>query len=142
MSRKFHRELVYRPLQFHERSQLFVAAHDETLSVAMRVHNPDRLPIGLATAWMRTSVDVFSLFAGLFALSLKFFHFPRAPMRQRRRIAIGFEIPQSSSKKLFPKSWREQIFLKPLDQLGNVDRLSQNWMSLNANIRSSVAQRG
>jgi hypothetical protein len=41
--------------------------------------------------------DVFSLFAELFALSLKFFHFPRLQMRQQRRIAIGFEIPQSSS---------------------------------------------
>src|SRR5215472_10026710 len=38
--------------------------------------------------------------------------------------------------------WRGQIFFKPLDQLGNVDRLSQNWMSLNAEARSSVAQRG
>jgi hypothetical protein len=35
---------VYRPLQFHERSQDFIGAHDETLSVAMGVHNPDRLP--------------------------------------------------------------------------------------------------
>jgi hypothetical protein len=47
-------------------------------------------------------------------------------MRQRHRIAIGFEIPQSSSKDSFPKSWRGQIFFKPVDQLGNVDRLSQN----------------
>jgi len=34
-----HRELVYRPLQFHERSQHFICAHNETLSVAMRVGN-------------------------------------------------------------------------------------------------------
>jgi hypothetical protein len=27
--------------QFHKRGQLFIGAHDETLSVAMRVHNPD-----------------------------------------------------------------------------------------------------
>jgi hypothetical protein len=33
---------VYRPLQFQKRSELFVAADDETLSVAMRVNNPDR----------------------------------------------------------------------------------------------------
>ena len=39
-----HRELVYRPLQFYERRQLFLGAHDETLSVAVCVHNPDRLP--------------------------------------------------------------------------------------------------
>ena len=26
-----HSELVYRPLQFHERSQLFIGANDETL---------------------------------------------------------------------------------------------------------------
>jgi hypothetical protein len=32
---------VYRRLQFDERSSDFIAAHDETLSVAMRVHNPD-----------------------------------------------------------------------------------------------------
>ena len=36
-----HRELVYRPLQFHERSQHFIGAHNETLPVAMCVHNPD-----------------------------------------------------------------------------------------------------
>jgi hypothetical protein len=35
-----HRELVYRPLQFHERSQHFIGTHDETLSVAMRVSDP------------------------------------------------------------------------------------------------------
>jgi hypothetical protein len=35
---------VYRPLQFDERSQHFVGTHDKTLSVAMRVHNPDRSP--------------------------------------------------------------------------------------------------
>src|SRR5439155_16296638 len=37
-----HRELVYRPLQLQKRSQLFIGTHDETLSVAMRVRNPDR----------------------------------------------------------------------------------------------------
>jgi hypothetical protein len=36
-----HRELVYRPLQFYEGSQNFIGTHDETLSVAMRVNNPD-----------------------------------------------------------------------------------------------------
>jgi hypothetical protein len=40
-----YRELVYCLLQFHERSQHFIAAHDETLSVAMRVHNPHCSPI-------------------------------------------------------------------------------------------------
>jgi hypothetical protein len=35
---------VYRPLQFQERNQDFIGSHDETLSVAMRVHNPDRSP--------------------------------------------------------------------------------------------------
>jgi hypothetical protein len=40
-----HGELVYRSLQFHERSQYFIGADDETLSVvAMRVSNPDRSP--------------------------------------------------------------------------------------------------
>jgi hypothetical protein len=37
------RELVYRPLQFQKRGQQFVGRHDETLSVAMCVHNPNRL---------------------------------------------------------------------------------------------------
>jgi hypothetical protein len=32
---------VYRPLQFHECGQYFIGAHNETLSVAMRVNNPD-----------------------------------------------------------------------------------------------------
>jgi hypothetical protein len=35
-----HRELVYRPLQFHERSHLLIGTGDETLSFAMRVSNP------------------------------------------------------------------------------------------------------
>jgi hypothetical protein len=30
-----HRELVYRPLQFHERSQYFIRTYNETLSAAM-----------------------------------------------------------------------------------------------------------
>src|SRR6516165_3087235 len=41
-----HRELVYRPFQFHKRSWQFIGTHDETLSVAvMRISNPvkDRL---------------------------------------------------------------------------------------------------
>jgi hypothetical protein len=36
-----HRELVYRPLQFHEGCQDFIGADNETLSVAMRVNDPD-----------------------------------------------------------------------------------------------------
>ena len=36
-----HRALVYRPLQFRKRSQDFFGANNETLPVAMRVHNPD-----------------------------------------------------------------------------------------------------
>jgi hypothetical protein len=31
-------------LQFDERSQHFIGAHDETFSIAMRVNNPDCLP--------------------------------------------------------------------------------------------------
>jgi hypothetical protein len=38
---------VYRPLQFHKRSQDFIGANDETLSVAMSVHNPDRSPFNI-----------------------------------------------------------------------------------------------
>ena len=33
---------MYRPLQFQKRSQHFLGTYDETLSVAMRVNNPDR----------------------------------------------------------------------------------------------------
>jgi hypothetical protein len=42
-----HRELVYRPLQFHERSQHLIGAHNETLSVTVRGHNPDRSPFAI-----------------------------------------------------------------------------------------------
>jgi len=42
-----HRELVNRSFQFNKRSQDFVGAHDEALSVAMRVNNPDRLTVGI-----------------------------------------------------------------------------------------------
>jgi hypothetical protein len=38
---QIHRKLVYRPLQFNKRSQLFIGTHHESLSVAMRVHNPN-----------------------------------------------------------------------------------------------------
>jgi hypothetical protein len=30
-----------RPFQFHKRSQFFVGTHDETLSFAVRVNNPN-----------------------------------------------------------------------------------------------------
>ena len=39
---QIHRELVYRPLQFHEGRQYFIGVHDETFSVAARIHNPYR----------------------------------------------------------------------------------------------------
>jgi hypothetical protein len=38
---------VNRSFQFNKRSQDFVGAHDEALSVAMRVNNPDRLTVGI-----------------------------------------------------------------------------------------------
>jgi hypothetical protein len=44
-ARTTHGELVYRPLQFHKRSQHFIGSHDELLSIAMRVNNPDRPPL-------------------------------------------------------------------------------------------------
>ena len=44
---QIHRERVYRPLQFHERSQHLIGANDEALSVTMRVHNPDRSPFAI-----------------------------------------------------------------------------------------------
>jgi hypothetical protein len=43
-----HRELMYYALQFHKRGHLFIRTHDETISVvAVRVHNPDRSPLGI-----------------------------------------------------------------------------------------------
>jgi hypothetical protein len=35
---------VYRPLQFQKCGQLLIGTHDETLSVAVSVHNPDGSP--------------------------------------------------------------------------------------------------
>ena len=35
-------ELMYGPLQFQKRSRYFIDTHDEPLSVAMCVNNPDR----------------------------------------------------------------------------------------------------
>ena len=32
-ARTVHRELVYRPLQFHKRSQLFIGTHDEAFRI-------------------------------------------------------------------------------------------------------------
>jgi hypothetical protein len=40
-ARTTHRELVYDPLQFQKRSELFVGAHNEPLGVAMCVNNPN-----------------------------------------------------------------------------------------------------
>jgi hypothetical protein len=42
-----YRELVHRPLQFQKGSQYFIGSHNETLSVAMCVHNPDRSPLNV-----------------------------------------------------------------------------------------------
>jgi hypothetical protein len=41
VSHQIYREVVNGPFQFRVRSQHFVGAHNETLSVAMRVNNPD-----------------------------------------------------------------------------------------------------
>jgi hypothetical protein len=41
---QIHREFVNRPFQFDKRSQYFIGADDETLSVAMRVSDPDCSP--------------------------------------------------------------------------------------------------
>jgi hypothetical protein len=38
------REVVNRPFQFNKGSQYLFGPDDETLSVAMRVNNPDRSP--------------------------------------------------------------------------------------------------
>jgi hypothetical protein len=40
---------MYRSFQFQKRSQDFIGTHDEPISVAMRVHNPDRSPVGIET---------------------------------------------------------------------------------------------
>jgi len=45
---QIHREFVYRPLQFHKRSQLFIRVHNESLSViAVCIRNPDGSPLGI-----------------------------------------------------------------------------------------------
>jgi len=36
-----------RRFEFQKRSQLFFRTHNEALSVAVRVNNPDRLPVGI-----------------------------------------------------------------------------------------------
>jgi hypothetical protein len=36
---------VNRAFQFNKRSQLFIGAHDERVSVAVRVNDPDCLPL-------------------------------------------------------------------------------------------------
>jgi hypothetical protein len=41
------KESARRRFQFHKRSQHFIRAHNETLSVAMRVGNPDCSPVGI-----------------------------------------------------------------------------------------------
>jgi len=41
------RELIYRPLQFKERSQHFIGTYHETLPVPVRVYNPDRAPFAI-----------------------------------------------------------------------------------------------
>ena len=48
---QIHRKVVYRPLQFHKRSQLIIRTHNEALSVAtMRVCNPDCSPFAIQSA--------------------------------------------------------------------------------------------
>src|SRR5215510_2730621 len=89
---------------------------------------------------MTSCNEVFSLFAELFALSLKFFHFPRLQCANdiESRLVLKF---LKVHLKTFRKSWRGQIFFKPVDQIGNVDRLSHNWIPLNAAARSSLGFR-
>jgi hypothetical protein len=41
-----HRKLVNRTFHFQKRSQYFIGSHDESLSLAMRVHDPHRLAFG------------------------------------------------------------------------------------------------
>jgi hypothetical protein len=41
------RKLVYRPLQFNKRGQYFIAAHDETPSITVRVNYPDYSALGI-----------------------------------------------------------------------------------------------
>jgi hypothetical protein len=42
-----HRELVYRPFQFQKCGEDFFGTDDKTLSVAMRVNNPNCSPVGI-----------------------------------------------------------------------------------------------
>ena len=46
--------MANRGFKFYKRSQLFIGAHNEPLSVAMRVNNPDRSPVGITReVWKR-----------------------------------------------------------------------------------------
>jgi hypothetical protein len=38
---------VYRPFRFQKCCQDFICTHNETFSVSMRVHNPDRSPFAI-----------------------------------------------------------------------------------------------
>jgi hypothetical protein len=68
---QIYREFVDRPFQFDKRHQLFIGAHNETLSVvAMRVNDPDCVPVQIhggntdptPTALLRLSVMISQYF--------------------------------------------------------------------------------
>jgi len=40
-------DVLNRRFKFSERSQLFIGVHNEATSVAVRVSNPDRSPVGI-----------------------------------------------------------------------------------------------
>jgi hypothetical protein len=42
-----HREVVYRPLKFQTRSQLFIGANNESPPLAVRVNDPDCSAFGI-----------------------------------------------------------------------------------------------
>ena len=62
-----------RPLLFRKRRQLFFSAHDETLSVAMRVHNPDCLPLKIDSRYaVPTPTGLADIIGDYFAILLRF----------------------------------------------------------------------
>jgi hypothetical protein len=90
-----HRERVYRPLQFQKRRQHFIGAHDETLSVAMSVNDPDcsSCCLGNSSGDETDSTVITPNNAELFAaLALRLIDFAAS---ERTRLKCPFSHPKS-----------------------------------------------
>ncbi|MFL6417202.1 MAG: hypothetical protein ACJ74Y_16195 [Bryobacteraceae bacterium] len=85
-----HCKLVNRPFHFQECSQYFIGTNDETLSVAVRVQNPDRSALHQKPA-MTCQVVAFCNNQNLFSATTCFI----AWMRQRLNALIRLVSPRS-----------------------------------------------